>query len=62
MTFIVRRPGPPLDRLVRAITYQGGEQLRTSVEKILPSPGTSEPGPGSRLIRGTRIFHYLWTR
>ena len=41
MTFIVRRPGPPLDRLVRAITYQGGEQHRTSVEKILPSPGTS---------------------
>jgi AraC-like DNA-binding protein len=40
MTLIVRRPGPPLDRLVRAITYQAGEQPRTSVEKILPSCGT----------------------
>ena len=41
MTVIVRQPAPPLDRLVRAITYQSGEQPRTSVEKILPSSGTS---------------------
>ena len=41
MTVVVRHPGPPLDGLVRAITYQAGEQPRTSVEKILPSPGTS---------------------
>lgn len=41
MTVIVRRPAPPLERLVRSIIYQGGEQPRTSVEKILPSPGTS---------------------
>jgi AraC-like DNA-binding protein len=41
VTLIVRRPGPPLDRLVQAITYQAGEQPRTSVEKILPSSETS---------------------
>ena len=41
MTVVVRQPGPPLRGLVRAITYQAGEQPRASVEKILPSPGTS---------------------
>ena len=41
MTVVVRRPGPPLDGLVRAITYQAGEQPRTAVEKILPGPGAS---------------------
>ena len=41
MTVVVRRPGPPLDGLVRAITYQAGEQAETSVEKILPGPETS---------------------
>jgi hypothetical protein len=41
VTVVVRRPGPPLDGLVRAITYQAGEQPRTSVEKILPGPGAS---------------------
>jgi AraC-like DNA-binding protein len=41
VTVIVRRPGPPLDRLVPAITYQAGEQPQTVVEKLLPSPGTS---------------------
>jgi AraC-like DNA-binding protein len=41
VTIVVRRPGPPLDGLVRAITYQAGEQPRTSVEKILPGPGAS---------------------
>jgi AraC-like DNA-binding protein len=41
VTVIVRRPGPPLRGLVDAITYQGGEQPRTSVEKILPSPWPS---------------------
>ena len=41
MTVIIHRPGPPLGGLVRAITYQAGEQPRTSVEKILPGPGTS---------------------
>ncbi len=40
MTVVVRRPGAPLDGLVRAVTYQAGEQPRTSVEKILPGPGT----------------------
>ena len=39
MTVVVRRPGPPLDGLVRAITYQAGEQQQTSVEKILPGAG-----------------------
>jgi AraC-like DNA-binding protein len=38
MTVVVRRPAPPLDRLVRAISYQAGEQPQTSVEKILPGP------------------------
>jgi AraC-like DNA-binding protein len=41
VTVVVRRPGPPLGGLVRAITYQAGEQPRASVEKILPGPGTS---------------------
>ncbi len=41
MTVISRRPGPPLRGLVSAITYQAGEQPRTSVEKILPGPGAS---------------------
>jgi AraC-like DNA-binding protein len=41
VTVVVRRPGPPLDGLVRAITYQAGEQPRTSVEKLLPGPGAS---------------------
>ena len=41
MTVVVRRPGPPLDGLVRAITYQAGEQPQTSVEKILPGPAAS---------------------
>jgi hypothetical protein len=37
---VVCRPAPPLDGLVTAITYRAGEQPRTSVEKILPSPET----------------------
>jgi AraC-like DNA-binding protein len=37
---MVRRPGPPLGGLVRAIIYRAGEQPQTSVEKVLPSPGT----------------------
>jgi AraC-like DNA-binding protein len=37
----VRRPAAPLAGLVRAIIYRVGEQPRTSVEKIMPSPGTS---------------------
>ncbi len=41
MTVVVRRPGPPLGGLVRAITYQAGEQPQTSVEKILPGPAAS---------------------
>jgi AraC-like DNA-binding protein len=41
VTVVVRRPGPPLDGLVRAITYQAGEQPQTSVEKILPGPAAS---------------------
>ena len=41
MTVVVREPGPPLGGLVRAITYQAGDQPRASVEKILPGPGTS---------------------
>jgi AraC-like DNA-binding protein len=41
VTVVVRRPGPPLGGLVRAITYQAGEQPQTSVEKILPGPGAS---------------------
>jgi AraC-like DNA-binding protein len=39
MPVLVRRPAPPLDGLVTAITYRAGEQPCTSVEKILPSPG-----------------------
>jgi AraC-like DNA-binding protein len=39
VTVVIRRPGPPLDGMVRAITYQAGEQPRTSVENILPGPG-----------------------
>ena len=38
MPVIVRRPGPPLDGLITAITYRAGEQPCTSVEKILPGP------------------------
>jgi AraC-like DNA-binding protein len=41
VTVVVRRPAPPLDALVTAITYRAGEQSRTSVEKILPGPQTS---------------------
>jgi AraC-like DNA-binding protein len=41
VTVISRRPGGPLCGLVSAITYQAGEQPRTSVEKILPGPGAS---------------------
>ena len=40
MPVVVRRPAPPLDGLVTAITYRAGEQPCTSVEKILPGPGT----------------------
>ena len=40
MTVVVRRPGGPLAGLVTSITYRAGEQPRTSVEKILPSPET----------------------
>lgn len=40
MPVIVRRPGPPLSGLVRAIVYRAGEQPQTSIEKILPSPET----------------------
>jgi AraC-like DNA-binding protein len=41
VTVVVREPGPPLGGLVRAITYQAGDQPRASVEKILPGPGAS---------------------
>jgi AraC-like DNA-binding protein len=41
VTIIVRSPGPLLAGLVQAITYQAGEQPRTSVEKILPDPEPS---------------------
>ena len=41
MTVIVHRPGASLHGLVRTITYQSGEQPRTSVEKILPDPAAS---------------------
>jgi hypothetical protein len=41
VTIIVRRPAPPLARLVRAIVYQAGEQPLTSVQKILPDPEPS---------------------
>jgi AraC-like DNA-binding protein len=40
MPVVVRRPAPPLDRLITAITYRAGEQSCTSVEKILPGPET----------------------
>ncbi len=40
MPVLVRRPGPPLDKLVTAITYRYGEQPHASVEKILPSAET----------------------
>ncbi|MDQ2812686.1 MAG: helix-turn-helix domain-containing protein [Actinomycetota bacterium] len=40
MPLFVRRPGPPLSGLVRAIVYRAGQQPRTSVEKILPGPDT----------------------
>ena len=40
MPVVVRRPAPPLDGLITAITYRADEQPCTSVEKILPSPGT----------------------
>lgn len=41
MTVVIRRPGPPLDGLVRSITYQAGHQPRTSVEKLLPDASVS---------------------
>jgi AraC-like DNA-binding protein len=41
VTVVVRRPGPPLRGLVRAITYQAGEQPQAAVEKILPGPAAS---------------------
>lgn len=41
MTLIVRRPPPPLAHVVRAITYQAGEQPETSRERLLPGVGTS---------------------
>src|SRR5689334_21529508 len=40
VTVVVRRPGGPLAGLVTSLTYRTGEQPRTSVEKILPSPET----------------------
>jgi AraC-like DNA-binding protein len=40
VTVVIRRPGGPLAGLVTSITYRAGEQPRTSVEKILPSPET----------------------
>src|SRR6202012_1733960 len=40
VTVLARRPGPPLAGLVTEIVYRTGEQSRTSVEKILPGPGT----------------------
>jgi hypothetical protein len=40
VTVVARRPGPPLAGLVTEIVYRTGEQSRTSVEKILPGPGT----------------------
>jgi AraC-like DNA-binding protein len=41
VTVIVRQPAGALSSLVRAITYQAGEQPQTSVEKILPGPVAS---------------------
>jgi len=40
MPVVVRRPAPPLDGLITAITYRAGQQPCASVEKILPGPGT----------------------
>src|SRR5271166_51158 len=40
MPVVVHRPAPPLDGLITAITYRAGQQLCTSVEKILPGPET----------------------
>ncbi|MFY9927946.1 MAG: helix-turn-helix domain-containing protein [Streptosporangiaceae bacterium] len=40
MPVVARRPGPPLDGLVTAITCRYGEQPHASVEKILPSAET----------------------
>jgi len=57
VTVVVRRPGPPLDRLVRAITYQAGEQLQTSVEKILPDSSVTlwtMLNRGSAMLAGPR--------
>lgn len=41
MAIAVRRPAPPLAQLVRAITYQSGEQAETSRERILPGAAVS---------------------
>jgi AraC-like DNA-binding protein len=41
VTVIVRRPGPPLAGLVRAVTYQAGEQPQAAIEKILPGAAAS---------------------
>ena len=40
MPVVVRHPAPPLVGLITAITYRAGEQPCTSVERILPGPGT----------------------
>jgi AraC-like DNA-binding protein len=40
VTVVVRLPGPPLAGLVTEMVYRTGGQPRTSVEKILPGPGT----------------------
>ena len=34
MPVVVRRPAPPLDGLITAITYRAGEQPCTSVERL----------------------------
>ena len=41
MALIVRRPPPALAGVVRAITYQSGEQTETSRERILPGATVS---------------------
>jgi AraC-like DNA-binding protein len=41
MALIVRRPAAALATVVRAITYQSGEQAETSREQILPGPTVS---------------------
>jgi AraC-like DNA-binding protein len=41
MTLVVRRPPPALAAVVRAITYQAGEQAETSRERILPEATAS---------------------